>query len=136
MNFKRAMRETLRLFPSVMEVVPNQPGAPSKAHSPGLTQAWSTAEKLAERQSDWHHIAVWAVGCALHRAVQQAAMSGSKVALKKDIDRQYLEHKFAESLLTPNTWFPRYIKRAYRRDRALRGIPPYNERSTFSSANT
>jgi hypothetical protein len=136
MNYKRAIREALRLFPSVMDIVPSQPGAPSKAHSPNLTQAWSTAEDLANGQSDWHQIAVWAVGCALHRAVQQAAMSGNNVALKTDINRQYLEHKFAESLLTPNTWFPRHIKRAYLRDRALRGVPPYNERSAIPPANT
>jgi len=129
MNYKRAIREALRLFPSQLDVVPNKPNAPSKAHSPSLSKAWSSADDLSDRQSEWHCIAVWAVGCALHRAVQQAADSGSTVALKSDIDMRYVEHKFAQSLLTPNTWFPRHIKRAYRRDRALRGIPPFSERS-------
>jgi hypothetical protein len=120
----------------VMKVVPNQPDAPSKAHSPCLSKAWSSADDLAEGQSDWHNIAVWAVGCAMHRAVQQAAASGNEVAFKHNIDKQYLEHKFAESLLKPNTWFPRHIKRAYRRDRALRGVPPYNESDYLTFVDT
>jgi hypothetical protein len=135
MNYKRAIREALRLFPSEMEVVLNKPNAPSKAHSPSLSKAWSSADDLADRQSDWQCIAVWAIGCALHRAVQQAANANKTVALKRDIDIRYLEQKFAQSLLTPNTWFPRYIKRAYRQDRALRGVPPYNERGELPHAN-
>jgi hypothetical protein len=135
MNYRRAIREALRLFPSELEVVLNEPNAPSKAHSPSLSKAWSSADDLADQQSDWQYLAVWAIGCALHRAVQQAANSNKAVALKRDIDMRYLEHKFAQSLLTPNTWFPRHIKRAYRRDRTLRGVPPYNERGDFPPAN-
>jgi hypothetical protein len=136
MNYKRAIREALRLFPSQLEVAPNKPNAPSKAHSPSLSKAWSSADDLSDRQSEWHYIAVWAVGCALHRAVQQAADSGSTVALKSDIDMRYVEHKFAQSLLTPNTWFPRHIKRAYRRDRALRGVPPLASVAKLRSPKT
>ena len=135
MNYKRAIREALRLFPSEMEVVLNKPDAPSKAHSPSLSKAWSLANELADRQSDWHYIAVWAIGCALHRVVQQAAGSGKPIALKRDIDMRYLENKFAQSLLTPNTWFPRHIKRAYCRDRAFRGVPRYSERGEPTPTN-
>ena len=133
MNYKRAIRETLLLFPSVLEVVPTPPGSHKRAHSPSLTKAWALADELANRQSEWHYIAVWSIGCALHRLIQEGAEVGATFVEKRNVNRTYIEHKFSESLLTSNTWFPRHIKRAYRRDRMLRGIAPFLERSMTPS---
>lgn len=129
MNYRRAVREAMRQFPSQLQITHQSPDSSAKPHSPVLVQAWGRAEEWASKQSDWHHIAVWAVGCALHRLVKEQAEMGEMSVEKTQICRRYMEHKFAESLLTPNHWFPRHIKRAYRRDRLLRGLPPFPERT-------
>lgn len=127
MNFKRAVREALLLFPS--ELVISTPSNETKdgARSANLAKAWGRAEDSVSAASVWQQLAVWSVGCALHQLVKEAGFQGHQLAHKKNIDLQYVEFKFAESLLTPNTWFPGEIKRAYRRDRYKRGLPEFTQ---------
>jgi hypothetical protein len=127
MNYKRAIREALLLFPPELIVCnPHRP-ATEVAKSSNLAEAWERSEELTKNSSVWHQLAVWAAGCALHRLVREEGAKGVQTIPKSMIDRKYAEFKFAESLLTTNTWFPRHIKRAYRRDRALRGLTRFPE---------
>lgn len=122
MKFHRAVREALLLFPSDLSITSHERDI---ARSNDLKFAWERAEDTASNGSVWLHIAVWAVGCALFCLVREAGMQGNIVAHKKNIDFGYVEFKFAESLLTPNTWFPGDVKRAYKRDRRKRGVPDF-----------
>jgi hypothetical protein len=127
MNYCRAIREALLLFPAEL-IVSNPHRLPNEmAKSSNLAKAWERAEVLTKTWSVWHQVAVWSVGCALHRLVREEAAKGAHTVHKSEIDRKYAEFKFAESLLTPNTWIPRHIRRAYRRDRTLRGLARFPE---------
>ena len=128
MNYSRALREALLLFPSEL-VVSNPDRLPTEvATSSNLSSAWQQAEENTKNWSVWHQLAVWSAGCALHRLVRKEGAKGLQAAHKSMIDRKYAEFKFAESLLTPNTWIPGHVRRAYRRDRALRGLTCFPER--------
>jgi hypothetical protein len=100
MNFRRAAREALLLFPSEL-VITSHTGNAVRSHS--LKEAWERAEDTASHSSIWSHLSVWAVGCGLFRLVKEAGIRGDEVAYKKNVDLCYVEFKFAESLLTPNT---------------------------------
>jgi hypothetical protein len=127
MKYSRAIREALLLFPSEL-IVSNPRRLPTEvAKSSNLAKAWEQAEEIAKKWSVWHQLAVWSAGCALHRLVREEGEKGVHAIDKRMIDRKYAEFKFAESLLTPNTWIPRHIRRAYRRDRALRGLSRFPE---------
>jgi hypothetical protein len=125
MNYQRAFREAFLLFPSSLSISTPSGEVGAHAKSVELAQAWEKAEQLTTTWSEWHQLAVWAIGCALHRCVREEGAKGVHSVSKTLLDRRYAEYKFAESLLTPNKWFPRHIKRAYRRDRLSRGLPPF-----------
>lgn len=122
MNSRRAIREALLLFPTELIVSNPERAQETTARSCNLAIAWEKAEDLTKDWSVWHQLAVWSVGCALHRLVQQEGAKGALSVNKHQLDRKYVEFKFAESLLTSNNWFPRQVKRAYQRDRQLRGL--------------
>ncbi len=127
MNYRKAFREALRFFPSNLIVVEGVRSPDGIAKSSNLAAAWEQAEVQTKNWSVWHQLAVWAVGCALQRLVREEGAKGFQFVRKEMLDYKYAEYKFAESLLTPNTWFPRHIKRAYRRDRFLRGLRRFPE---------
>lgn len=137
MNFRRAVKEAMLFFPSEFAV---SIGANGKGNSTDLARAWKLAEDRTSNASVWAELAVWSVGCALFRLAREAGSQGHKIAHKADIDFNYVEFKFAESLITPNTWFPGDVKRAYQRDRRKRNLPPFipgsNYGLTHSSSKT
>jgi hypothetical protein len=128
MNFRRAVKEALLFFPSELTV---SIGSNGKGSSNNLAKAWEFAEDSSSNASVWAQLAVWSVGCALFRLAEEAGSQGYRFAYKKNIDFKYVEFKFAESLLTPNTWFPGEIKRAYQRDRCKRNLPPFIPGSNY-----
>jgi hypothetical protein len=123
MNYRRAIREALMLFPAELVTSNAEKDPEAVVRSRNLAHAWENAENLTKSWSVWHQLAVWSIGCALHRLVKQEGAKGALSVSKHQLDRKYVEFKFAESLLTANNWHPRQVKRAYQRDRQLRGLP-------------
>jgi hypothetical protein len=129
MNYQRAFREALAFFPTELLISNSDRQKGEEAKSRTLADAWARAEELTGSWSVWHQLAVWSIGCALHRLVRLEGTKGAISANKHMLDRKYAEFKFAESLLSKNRWFPGHIKRAYKRNREQRGLPRFEQQN-------
>lgn len=113
MKFGRILRQSYRFWPCEINI------ADAKLQGEGglfptLSCAWSSAEAFAEDWSEEHRFMVWALFCALHEKARELAADGKQVLNKYSIDQNYLEKKYAESVLA--SWVPGHIRRSYIRD--------------------
>ncbi|MCG9024857.1 hypothetical protein LH462_01545 [Laribacter hongkongensis] len=117
MKFSKAYRESLRFWPTVIDISDGQLQEGDKGYFPLLSKCWDIAESHADTWSEWHKLMVWAIFCGLHKTAINSFRLGAKKINKHKIDKSYVEYKFSESLFyIQQSSYPRQMKRAYIND--------------------
>ncbi|MEL0633997.1 hypothetical protein V6237_14530 [Pseudoalteromonas carrageenovora] len=114
MKFSRIFKETKLIWASKINITGGTLSE-NGGYFAQLSAEWDLAEERASSLNQFNELMVWAIFCGLHKlAIETLKLGGNEVSIK-NVDRFYVQYKFAESLKN----YERALKNSYVNDLEL-----------------
>lgn len=105
MKFSKIFAEAQRCWPYQIDISDGELREGGGGYFPTLSKIWDVAELNSKHLSEFHQTMIWAIFCGFHRNAVSDLHTGGKVVCKKNLDLNYVEHKFSESALNGGPYY-------------------------------
>jgi hypothetical protein len=117
MKFSRLLREGKLFWPHKIYVGDGELQEEDGVYFPTLSDAWNKAEELENNLNEWHELMSWAIFCGAHKlACEALKLGGVEYIYIKDIDHNYVQTQFSESLLGIHSGWTKQTRTQYVND--------------------